>query len=75
VSTFSGLAGFQQIHSIGSSERKEAVMDKKITEYQTPQIEDHGDLAELTAGKNHGIALDAGFQTGTPLEDVTLTTP
>jgi hypothetical protein len=50
-------------------------MDKKITEYQTPQIEDHGDLAELTAGKNHGIALDAGFQTGTPLEDVTLTTP
>jgi hypothetical protein len=50
-------------------------MDKKITEYQTPQIEDHGDLAELTAGKNHGVALDAGFPSGTTLEELTLTTP
>jgi hypothetical protein len=75
VSTFSGLAAFQQIHSIGSSARKEAVMDKKITEYQTPQIEDHGDLAELTAGKHTGNALDASFPAGTPFNEITLTTP
>lgn len=50
-------------------------MEKKITEYQTPQIEDHGDLAELTAGKTTGKSLDAAFPAGTPFEDITLTTP
>ncbi len=50
-------------------------MDKKITEYQTPQIEDHGDLAELTAGKHTGNALDASFPAGTPFNEITLTTP
>jgi hypothetical protein len=50
-------------------------MEKKITEYEAPRIEDHGDLAELTAGKNHGSKLDATFVEGTPIDEVTLTTP
>ncbi len=49
-------------------------MDKNI-DYVTPKIEDHGDLAELTAGKTTGTALDATFPAGTPFEDITLTTP
>lgn len=50
-------------------------MEKNIIKYETPSIEDHGDLAELTAGKNHGVQLDAGFPVETPLSEVTLTTP
>jgi hypothetical protein len=45
------------------------------TEYETPRIEDHGDLAELTAGKSSGTVLDATFPAGTPYGDITLTTP
>lgn len=45
------------------------------TEYETPRIEDHGDLTELTAGKNHGTVLDATFPVGFPYGEVTLTTP
>jgi hypothetical protein len=48
---------------------------EKITDYVTPKIEDHGDLAELTAGKHSGNSLDASFPAGTPFEDITLTTP
>jgi hypothetical protein len=48
---------------------------EKITDYVTPKIEDHGDLAELTAGKHSGSSLDAAFPAGTPFEDITLTTP
>jgi hypothetical protein len=44
-------------------------------EYETPRIEDHGDLAELTAGRTHGTNLDATFPVGTPYGDITLTTP
>lgn len=44
-------------------------------EYETPRIEDHGDLAELTAGRRGGSALDATFPVGTPYGDITLTTP
>jgi hypothetical protein len=50
-------------------------MDKKITEYEAPRIEDHGDLAELTAGKKTGKALDADFPTGTLFDELTFTTP
>jgi hypothetical protein len=50
-------------------------MDKNIAQYEAPQIHDHGDLAELTAGKKSGVALDATFPVGTPFSDVTLTTP
>jgi hypothetical protein len=45
-------------------------MDKH---YESPTIEDHGDLAELTAGKTHGKFLDATFPENTPIEEVTLT--
>lgn len=50
-------------------------MDKMIKEYETPSIKDHGDLAELTAGKTGGTELDATFPEHTPIGDVTLTTP
>ncbi len=50
-------------------------MEKKITDYEAPRIEDHGDLAELTAGKHVGTNLDATFNEGTPINEVTLTTP
>lgn len=50
-------------------------MEKKIDQYEAPSISDHGDLTELTAGKNHGAALDATFPVGTPYGDITLTTP
>lgn len=50
-------------------------MDKKIKEYEAPRIEDHGDLAELTAGKSAGTKLDADFPSGTDFGDLTFTTP
>lgn len=50
-------------------------MEKKITDYVAPKIEDHGDLAELTAGKTHGGFTDAEFPAGTPFNEITLTTP
>lgn len=50
-------------------------MEKKITDYEAPRIEDHGDLAELTAGAKIGADLDATFPVGTPKGDITLTTP
>jgi hypothetical protein len=50
-------------------------MEKKITEYEAPTIQDHGDLTELTAGKSKGTALDAAFPAGTPFADLTFTTP
>jgi hypothetical protein len=50
-------------------------MEKNIDQYVAPQIEDHGDLTELTAGKNTGSALDFTFPVGTPFDDITLTTP
>jgi hypothetical protein len=56
-------------------QRKEATMEKKITEYVAPKIEDHGDLAELTAGKSVGAELDADFPKGTPSGDLGFTTP
>lgn len=54
--------------------RKEASMEK-IIKYEAPSIEDHGDLAELTAGKNHGTHFDATFTAGEPVVPVTFTTP
>lgn len=44
-----------------------------VEKYESPKIEDHGDLAELTAGKTHGKFLDATFPENTPIEEVTLT--
>jgi hypothetical protein len=33
-------------------------------DYETPRIEDHGDLTELTAGFQKGAHVDANFKTG-----------
>lgn len=49
--------------------------EQQTHEYETPRIEDHGDLAELTAGRHDGASLDASFPTGTPKGDLTFTTP
>jgi hypothetical protein len=51
-------------------------MEKNTTtEYETPRIEDHGDLTELTAGRHGGANLDAGFPVNTPGSSLTFTTP
>jgi hypothetical protein len=52
-------------------------MDESTTplKYETPRIQDHGDLAELTGGARSGYALDASFPVGTPKSDLTFTTP
>ena len=50
-------------------------MEKNTNEYETPKIEDHGDLAELTAGKSEGAALDASFPVGTLKSELTFSGP
>jgi hypothetical protein len=44
-------------------------MDKNTNpnEYETPRIEDHGDLTELTAAAHKGWATDATYPAGTPV--------
>ena len=44
-------------------------MEKNIetTEYEAPRIEDHGDLAELTAAGNPTGTFDANYSQGTPI--------
>ena len=44
--------------------------DKRI--YETPRIEDHGDLTELTAIADTGAFTDADIPAGTPAGDITL---
>jgi hypothetical protein len=46
-------------------------MEDKLKQYEAPKIEDHGDLAELTAGKKQGGFTDADFPTNTPFNDLT----
>ena len=49
-------------------------MDKNeqpAIEYETPKIEDYGDLKDLTAGARTGNFLDATFPVGTPFSQVT----
>jgi hypothetical protein len=43
--------------------------------YEAPEIEDHGDLAELTAGQKIGESLDATFPIHTKKSELTFTTP
>jgi hypothetical protein len=43
--------------------------------YETPKIEDHGSLEELTAGQKEGESLDRAFPVHTPKKDVTFSTP
>jgi hypothetical protein len=50
-------------------------MEKNTNEYETPRIEDHGDLAELTAGTSTGEETDAAFPIHTPKKDLTFSGP
>jgi hypothetical protein len=43
--------------------------------YETPEIEDHGDLTELTAGLKEGEETDKEFPIHTPKKDLTFTAP
>ncbi len=43
--------------------------------YETPRIDDHGDLLELTAGSLAGTRTDMTFPVHTPKRDLTFTTP
>jgi hypothetical protein len=45
------------------------------TKYETPRIEDHGSLEELTAGQKTGESTDKAFPVHTPFKDITLSTP
>jgi hypothetical protein len=38
--------------------------DTQTSEYEAPRIEDHGDLAELTAAVGHHGHFDASFKVG-----------
>jgi hypothetical protein len=58
-------------HHLTQFDRKGVPMDTSSSidrapekEYEKPQIEDHGDLAELTAGLSHGGHLDGTFVHG-----------
>jgi hypothetical protein len=44
-------------------------MEKSIetTEYEAPRIEDHGDLAELTAAGHPAGSFDANYNRGEPI--------
>jgi hypothetical protein len=46
--------------------------DKK---YEAPRIEDHGDLAEITAATFVGSVLDGDYQAGTPINGPILGDP
>ena len=50
-------------------------MEKNTNEYETPRIEDHGSLEELTAGQKEGESTDKAFPISTPKKDVTFSTP
>jgi hypothetical protein len=55
--------------------RKDRMEKDNTTEYEAPRIEDHGDLAELTAGQKEGESTDASFPIHTPKKDLTFSTP
>ena len=45
------------------------------TKYETPKIEDHGSLEELTAGQKEGESTDRTFPVHTPKKNLTFSTP
>jgi hypothetical protein len=51
------------------------LMEQNTNEYETPRIEDHGSLEELTAGQSTGAVTDHTFPAGTPKGDITFSTP
>ncbi|MDQ3721866.1 MAG: lasso RiPP family leader peptide-containing protein [Actinomycetota bacterium] len=46
-------------------------MEPKDIAFETPQIVDHGDLAELTAAQSDGGFTDAAFPVDTPRDQLT----
>jgi hypothetical protein len=59
-----------------SSTHERISMEKDTTvEYEAPRIEDHGDLAELTAGNSTGEFTDKAFPVHTPKQDITFSGP
>ena len=44
-------------------------------QYTKPEISDHGDLTDLTAGLHTGAFTDATFPTHTPMSKLTFSTP
>lgn len=58
-----------------SSTDERMPMEKDRIEYEAPRIEDHGDLAELTAGNASGEFTDKLFPVHTPKKDITFSGP
>jgi hypothetical protein len=58
-----------------SSTNERKPMEKDTTEYEIPRIEDHGDLADLTAGSHEGEYTDKAFPVHTPKKDLTFSGP
>jgi hypothetical protein len=58
-----------------SSTDERMPMEKDTSAYETPTIEDHGDLAELTAGNASGEFTDKTFPVHTPKKDITFSGP
>jgi hypothetical protein len=56
-----------------TQERK--LMEKDAIEYEAPVVEDHGDLAELTAGSHDGEYTDKAFPIHTPKKELTFSGP
>jgi hypothetical protein len=76
--TFSSLADGASLHILflsPSSTHERITMEKDTKEYEAPRIEDHGDLAALTAGYKEGESTDAEFPIHTPKKDLTFSTP
>lgn len=58
-----------------SSTYERTLMEKDTVEYEAPRIEDHGDLAELTAGTSSGEFTDKAFPVHTPKKEITFSGP
>jgi len=53
----------------------ERTLMENDTKYETPKIEDHGSLEELTAGQKTGESTDKAFPQHTPKSQLTFSTP
>jgi hypothetical protein len=58
-----------------SSSHERMLMEKDTLEYEAPRIEDHGNLAELTAGSHEGEFTDKAFPVHTPKNQITFSGP
>jgi hypothetical protein len=46
-------------------------IEQPAVEYETPKVEDYGDLKDLTAGARAGNFTDASFPAHTPFSQIT----